>query len=60
MDNKYFWIYMLLEAVDVFAICGMWVMVLTPRYKKGCVFVVSQFILLFICVIKIGDRKSVV
>lgn len=52
MDNKYFWIYMLLEAVDVFAICGMWVMVLTPRYKKGCVFVVSQFILLFICVIK--------
>jgi len=54
MDNKYFWIYMLLEAVDVFAICGMWVMVLTPRYKKGCVFVVSQFILLFICVIKIG------
>lgn len=54
MENKFFWIYLLLGLVDIFVLCGSWSVILTPRYEGKVVFAVNVLIFLGISAIKIG------
>lgn len=55
MDINFFWIYLLLELVDTFALCGMCSVILTPRYERKVVFAVDVLIFMGICALKIGE-----